>query len=295
MVTPGGVRLHYLTEGSGKPVVMLHGFPETHRSWDLQRPALIAAGFRCVCVDLRGYGRSDRPATGYDLETLAADIASLIRHLDAGPACVVGHDWGGAVTWELASNHPECVERAAILDCPHPALMSRALRHNPRQLRRSWYMFFFQLPLLPERWLTRRRGQNLMRMFRDAPPLPALSPLVEAERDALLEPGAIKSALAFYRTAFRENAPELLRGGSGKSYPQLACPVALVWGALDSCLGTELIHGTSRYAPRLRVHVLEDAGHFVHQEQPEAVNALLRAFLAADLLTLVDDAGVMEP
>ena len=273
----GRIRIHYASAGSGKPVILLHGFPETHRSWDLQVPALVAASYRAVTPDLRGYGETDRPRSGYDLETLAGDIIELIDALGGGPVHLVGHDWGGAIAWHLATHHAKKLDRVIILDCPHPALMARALRTNPVQRRRSWYMFFFQLPLLPELWLKKNDGENLMRMFRAGSPGEHAAPrdLIDAERRALLAPGRLRPALAYYRTAFRAGFPELLRGPRATPLRPIELKVTLIWGEADSCLGLELIAGSERYAPLLNVHRVAGAGHFVHQERPELVNRLL--------------------
>jgi pimeloyl-ACP methyl ester carboxylesterase len=275
--TKGPIRLHYASAGSGKPVVLLHGFPETHRSWDLQVPALVDASYRAVTPDLRGYGESDRPRSGYDLATLAADVVSLIDELGSGPVNLVGHDWGGAIAWHLATHHAEKLERVVILDCPHPALMARALRKNRTQRRRSWYMFFFQLPLLPELWLKKNDGENLARMFRAGSPGEHAAPpsLIEAEKRALLAPGRLQPALAYYRTAFRAGLPELVRGPARARLRPIEVPVTLIWGEADSCLGLELIDGSERYAPLLNVHRVPNAGHFVHQERPDVVTPLL--------------------
>lgn len=274
----GGVRISHATVGDGPTVLLLHGFPETRESWQLQVPALIEAGFRVVLVDLRGYGESDRPRRGYDLDTLAADISAVIDDLGAERVSVVGHDWGGAVTWHLAARRPWRVERVVVLDCPHPVIMQRALLDNPRQRRRSWYMFFFQLPLLPELWLSKNDGANLSRMFREPDLGGAPASLVEAERRALLEPGALRPALAYYRENLRAGLSDLALRRSPR-YPPIQLPVTLIWGERDSCLGTELIDGTQHLAPRLDVHVVPGAGHFVHQERPADVNRLLLSAL----------------
>lgn len=274
-VERGGTRLHVVDCGTGPPVVLLHGFPETHRSWDLQVPALLAAGFRTIAMDLRGYGQSSRPETGYDLPSLADDVAAVVRDLHTDKVAVVGHDWGGVITWELCARHAELVDRAVILSAPHPWLMLRALRRNLRQLRRSWYMFFFQLPRLPERWLSKDGGANLARMFRDGPPrTESEREILDAEMKTLLETDSVPAALAYYRQVFRDNATALLTG-SGQPPAPLRLPVTIVWGRRDSCLGTELIHGTSEFVQDLAVHIVDDAGHFVHQERAEQVNALL--------------------
>jgi epoxide hydrolase 4 len=253
--------------GSGPTVVLLHGFPETHLSWSLQIPALIGAGFRVAALDLRGYGASARPRDGYDLHTLSGDVAALIDELGVERADLVGHDWGGAITWHLAAHRPYRLRRAIVLDCPHPEAMRHELQSNLRQLRRSWYMFFFQLPFLPELWLTRRSGRNLERMFRREPPDAPLE-IIQAERLALTEPGAARAALAYYRSAARW-------GLRLRSYPRIELPISLIWGENDSALGIELIDRSKRFAPGLAVHVVSGAGHFVHQERPDQVNALL--------------------
>jgi pimeloyl-ACP methyl ester carboxylesterase len=281
--TNGRIRLHYASAGSGRPVVLLHGFPETHRSWDLQVPALVNASYRTVTPDLRGYGESDRPHSGYDLATLAGDVVELIDSLGGGPVNLVGHDWGGVIAWHLASHHADKLERVVILDAPHPALMARALRKNRVQRRRSWYIFFFQLPLLPERWLSKNDGENLARMFRAGSPGEHATPreLIEANKSALLAPGRLGPALAYYRTAFRTGLPELVRGPAGPRHRPIELPVTLIWGEADSCLGIELIDGSERYAPLLNVHRVPNAGHFVHQERPDVVNRLLIDALAS--------------
>ena len=164
-----------------------------------------AAGFHAVAPDLRGYGGTDRPKHGYDLDTLAADIYQLARHLQPGrPAYVVGHDWGGAIAYHLAAHHPEVVDKLAVINCPHPAVMARRL-WNPAQLARSWYMFFFQLPWLPERKLSQNDGAAVPRTIRRAlvhkerVPLERLQPYA----DNFANPEAARAALAYYRSAIR--------------------------------------------------------------------------------------------
>jgi epoxide hydrolase 4 len=145
-------RLHYVEAGEGPLVVLLHGFPEFWYGWRFQIPALAAAGFRVVAPDMRGYNLSSRPSgvEAYDVDRLAGDIRDLIHQRGADSAWLAGHDWGAGVAWAVAMNHPEVVRRLAILNLPHPRRLLTALR-NPRQLAKSWYMLFFQLPRLPER------------------------------------------------------------------------------------------------------------------------------------------------
>src|SRR2546425_9161022 len=169
----GEVRLHCAEMGQGPLVLLLHGFPECWVSWRNQMPALAAAGFRAVAPDLRGYGRSDKPRglDAYRVEVLARDVARLVEALGAERARVVGHDWGGAVAWFFAMWHPERLERLSILNAPHPARYSRAMK-RPRQFLRSSYILFFQLPWLPEAALRAGGFALLRRLFRRDPARP---------------------------------------------------------------------------------------------------------------------------
>ena len=167
----GDVRLHYVEAGEGPLVVLLHGFPEFWFGWRLQIAPLAAAGFRVVAPDMRGYNLSSRPdgVKAYGADKLAADIRGLIHERGAESALLVGHDWGGTVAWTLAMNHPEVVDRLAILDAAHPRKLNEGLRH-PRQLLRSWYFFFFQLPWLPERIVRADDWRFFRHFLRDAGP-----------------------------------------------------------------------------------------------------------------------------
>ena len=156
------VRLHLVEAGEGPLVVLLHGFPEFWYSWRFQIPVLVRAGFRVVAPDMRGYNLSDKPpgVRPYRVERLAADVAQLVERLGESRAAVVGHDWGGLVAWWFAMRHPDRLSRLSILNCPHPE-HQLAMMRSRAQLRRSSYMLFFQLPLLPERSLLADGGARL--------------------------------------------------------------------------------------------------------------------------------------
>ena len=182
----GDVTLHYVEAGDGPLVVLLHGFPEFWYGWRLQIAPLAAAGFRVVAPDLRGYNLSSKPdgVAAYGADKLAADVRGLIQERGAESALVVGHDWGGTAAWTLAMNHPEVVDRLAILNAAHPRKLNEGLRH-PSQLRRSWYFFYFQLPDLPEHHAQADDWEFLQDFLRDA------QPAVHARGDEALHRGVV--------------------------------------------------------------------------------------------------------
>jgi pimeloyl-ACP methyl ester carboxylesterase len=272
-----GVRLHYVEAGAGPVVVLLHGFPEFWYSWRKQLPALAAAGFRALAPDLRGYNLSDKPAGvhAYRTEMLTADVAGLIAHAGGGPAAVVGHDWGGAVAWLMPLHHPAAVSRLAILNAPHPAAFVRALR-TWEQLSRSWYMFLFQLPGLPEEML-RSRGYAFLdeALLHDARPGAFTPEDVRLYKRALSRPGALTAGLNYYRAAFRGMARRARRAGR-----PIAHRVLTIWGDRDRYLGPSLTEGVGRWAPNLTTHHLPEASHWVQNDAPDEVNRLLIDFLS---------------
>jgi len=270
-----GVRLHYVSAGRGPLVVLLHGFPEFWYSWRHQIPVL-AARFRVVAPDLRGYNASDKPRgiMAYALEELTADVRGLIRALGEDRAVVIGHDWGGVIAWAFAAHYPQATERLVVMNAPHPDAFGARLARDPRQLARSWYVFFFQLPWLPERLIYHTRRFFVARALRGT----AVRKDAFGDEDlarfvrAIEQRGALRAAVNYYRAALRARRPPL---------PPLACPVRVIWGERDVALGKALTLGLGRYVTGpLEVRYLPDCGHWVQQECPEQVNALLLEFLS---------------
>jgi epoxide hydrolase 4 len=269
-----GVRLHYVEAGAGPLVVLLHGFPEFWYSWRRQIGPLAAAGFRVLAPDLRGYKLSAKPrgVASYRVEVLTADVAALVHHAGESRAAVVGHDWGGVLAWLLPLHHPGLVRKRVILNGPHPAAFRRELRRDLRQVMRSWYVYFFQLPLLPE-WAMRAGDFFLLRRTLRRQPLRRnafTDADVAAYRDALAQPGALTSAVNWYRAAFRRRPEE------DRPDPT---PTLVVWGERDAYLGPRLAEGLERWAPNVRVERIPDASHWVQNDAPERVNAAMIDFL----------------
>jgi pimeloyl-ACP methyl ester carboxylesterase len=274
-VTVDGVRLHYVEAGEGPLVVLLHGFPEFWWSWRHQIPALVEAGYRVVAPDQRGYAQSDKPADwrDYRIERLAADVAGLIVALGEERAFVVGHDWGAAVGWMVATLHPERVERLAILNVPHPATMQRTLQHSPRQLLHSWYMFFFQIPWLPERLMGWGGRRTLESAYRDARPGAFTAEDLARYQEALNGPEGFRGPINWYRAALRRSP------ASARSlYRPIAAPVLVIWGEQDRFLMASMADPDPALVPDVRVVRLPDASHWVQHDEPERVNALLTEF-----------------
>lgn len=273
----GEVRLHYVEAGEGPLVVLLHGFPEFWYSWRHQIPALVAAGYRVVAPDMRGYNLSDKPRGWrlYGTDHLADDIAGLIRCLGRERAHVVGHDWGAAVAYATAMRHPEVVERLAILNCPHQARTLEAFR-TLKQLRKSWYVFLFQIPRLPERRLLREDFSLAKRILRTDSPAGFTDEDLERYAEAWAQPGALTAMLDYYRAALRQSP----RSAATRLRP-IEAPTLVIWGMRDRALGSELAEPPARWVPNARIEWIPEATHWVQHDAPERVNELLTEFLGA--------------
>jgi epoxide hydrolase 4 len=268
------IRLHYVEAGDGPLIVLLHGFPEFWYGWRRQIAPLAAAGFRVVAPDTRGYNLSSRPTgvAAYSADKLAEDIRGLVRERGAESAFVVGHDWGGTIAWTLAMNHPEIVDRLAILDAAHPRTLQKELPH-PSQLRRSWYFFYFAVPALPERLVRADRFRFFRRFLRDARP-PFTSDETERYIEAWSQPGALTAMINYYRNSVR-TPPKKAKA----AIRQIEAPTLVIWGERDRFLGPKLAEPERDDVPNLdRVERLPDASHWVHHDEAERVNQLLIEF-----------------
>ena len=280
--TINGVQLHFVEAGpsTGPIALLLHGFPEMWWSWRHQIQVLADAGFQVIAPDLRGYNDSEKHGP-YDMETLVEDACGLIRYLGRESAHIIGHDWGGAIAWQLAATRPEYCDRLVVMNCPHPRMYLRALRIRPRQMLKSWYVLAFQIPKIPEFAIGKTRGSMLKAMYRASAIDPThfsdeeITPMIEA----MAKPGVARAAVDYYRTM----AAQALRRVRGPKLNPVQSQTLLIWAKNDAALDFDsLVPGTHEYAPHLRVETIEECGHFVQEEQPERVNDLLLGFLGRD-------------
>jgi pimeloyl-ACP methyl ester carboxylesterase len=282
-VSVGDVRLHVVEAGpaGGPPVVLLHGFPELWYGWRRQIGPLADAGFRVIAPDQRGYNTSDKPAglAAYRLEALGGDVAGLLDALSLERASVVGHDWGAVVAWWLGIARPERIERLAVLNVPHPAVMRRHLFTSPRQLLRSWYVFFFQLPAWPERFLARGGFASLARAVRGGRRGTCTDADLAVYREAWAQPGALTGMLGWYRAAVRFAPTALPRR-------KVAAETLLLWGARDRFLGREMAAPSLERCERGRLEVFEEASHWIQHDDADAVNDRLVRFLRGGIAAL---------
>ena len=280
----GDVRLHYVEAGEGPLVVLLHGFPQFWYEWRHQIPALAEAGFRVVAPDMRGYNLSDRPpgVRAYRVELLARDVERLILACGERTADVVGHDWGAIAAWIAAMRHPERVQKLAILNVPHPARFLDALL-SPMQLLRSSYVFFFQIPRLPEEVIRARDFALLRSALRRDPVRPGAFTAEDIERyvEAMARPGALSATLNYYRALLRN--PRETQALLGR----IEAPVLVIWGERDRFLSRRLAEPPPLWVPNLvRVERLPYASHWVAEDRPREVNTLLLDFLRSPLPAL---------
>ena len=273
-----GVRLHYVEQGDGPLVVLLHGFPEFWYSWRHQIPALADAGFRVIALDQRGYNTSEKPpgVRSYRIEALVDDVAALILQAGESRAVVVGHDWGGGVAWMVPMLRPEVVDKLIVLNAPHPRALQREMR-TVEQLRKSWYILFFQLPILPEVAFRLGKYRLLERQMTREPKRPGAfsDEDIAAYKEAIAQPGALTAAINYYRAAVRRNPAEVLR-----MLRQIDSPTLLIWGEDDPYLGIKLTEGLVEWVPDIRVERIANASHWVQVDAAERVNQLMIDFLS---------------
>jgi pimeloyl-ACP methyl ester carboxylesterase len=268
-VDVNGVGIEVAVEGDGRPVVLLHGFPDRGRLWRNQVPALVDAGFRVVVPDLRGYGGSDKPADveSYAIPFLAGDVLGVLDHLGIDRAHVVGHDWGAALAWAIASLAGDRVDHLVALSVGNPLAFRDA---GLAQREKSWYMLFFQFRDIAEEWLSRNGWAN----FREWSSHPDVDEVI-ADLEAN---GSLTPALNYYRA----NLPPKSWVGPPLDLPPVAAPTMGVWSSGDFALTEAQMVDSAKYVTGpWRYERIDGPGHWVQLEAPDAVNRLILDFLPA--------------
>ncbi|HEV8471555.1 MAG TPA: alpha/beta hydrolase [Methylomirabilota bacterium] len=281
-----GVRLHYVTEGSGSPIVFVHGFPEFWYEWRRQL-AELGRDHRAIAFDMRGHNLSSKPAEleAYRVDRLVEDLRALTEHLGHRRFSLVGHDWGGAVAWAFAIAHPDRLERLVIVNAPHPAIFARLLREDPAQQKASEYMLAFRSDKAEE-ILSGDDFAVLKKIL--ISDLRARGRFTADDERAYVaawsQPGALTGGLNFYRAArvgppARDGEPASGTLGTGDGASMVRVPTLVIWGEQDTALLPQNLDGLERYVPELTVRRIPDGTHWVIHEQPELVTRLIREFV----------------
>jgi epoxide hydrolase 4 len=269
------VKLHAVASGprDGPVVILLHGFPEFWYGWRRQIEPLAAAGFRVIVPDQRGYNLSSKPSgvACYALSELVSDVIAIADHLGRQKIFLAGHDWGAAVAWTTALLFPQRIAKLVVVNVPHPSVMLKFLNTRMRQFRRSWYMFFFQLPWLPEALLSafnyRIAARSMVRSSRPGTFSPA--DLVQY-RAAWSQPGAMSAMINWYRALFRFRTKFANR--------TVHVPTRILWGERDAFLLPEMAQESMRYCNNAELFTFADASHWLQHEKPARVSELLIDF-----------------
>lgn len=267
--------------GEGQTLALcLHGFPEHSFSFRHQLPLLASLGYKAWAPNLRGYGRTSRPKfmEDYSIENLMDDVAGLIDASETQSTVLIAHDWGAVIAWFFAMREVRPLSKLVILNVPHPVPMQRAFR-GFKQLFKSWYILFFQLPFAPEFLLGMRRGRGVADVIRNSAVDKSRFPddVVKVYQDNVQEPGALTAMINYYRA--------LVRGGGARrqarlGYPVITVPTLMIWGEEDVALAKETTYGTEEFVADFTIRYLPRVSHWVQQEAPDAVNAMIEAFLS---------------
>lgn len=281
-IKTNGIELQVAAMGpkDGELLILLHGFPETCRAWEPYLSAFAQAGYRVVAPDQRGYGGSDKPqeVAAYEPAMLMNDILGLIDACGRARAHAVGHDWGAFVAWSLAIHHPDRLEKMVVMNVPHPHVMGRRLRRDPRQMLRSWYMGMFQAPRLPEFVLRLRRHQVLKWMLTGTSRANAFTASqLQHYEQAWQQPGALTGMLNWYRAGVRT-----IRAAAAAPAVRVHVPTLILWGKQDVALVPEGAQDSADLCDDVRIRLWESNTHWLHHERRHDVQNHILNFLATN-------------
>lgn len=272
----GDIRLHAVCAGprDGPVVVLLHGFPEFWYCWHKEIPLLAQAGFRVIVPDQRGYNLSSKPAAvrDYALPHLTSDVLAIAGELGREKIFLAGHDWGAAVAWNTAIHFPHRIAKLAILNVPHPSVMMRRI-WTPAQLRKSWYVFFFQIPRIPEALFVAHHFRlGIDSLLRTSNPGTFTATDFEHYRRAWSQPSAVRGMIHWYRALFRY-PPHIPAG-------KLTVPTLILWGLRDRFLLPELAAESGTQCDHVSVTYFDRASHWLPHEEPEQVSSCISQFFS---------------
>jgi pimeloyl-ACP methyl ester carboxylesterase len=276
-IATNGIELHLVEAGdpSGPPILLLHGFPEFWYGWHRQIDYLVERGYRLLIPDQRGYNLSDKPrgVSSYRIDTLTDDAVGLLDAEGIDRAYIIAHDWGGAVAWNLALRYPDRVRKLVNLNIPHPRVMVRFIKRDKQQRKMSWYIYFFQLPWLPERSLRKDDFKKLrLTLLKTSNRGTFSEEEIEQYVKAWSQPGALTAMLNWYRAAFRwmfqEGPP-----------PEVQAPTLLIWGKADRALSHAMAAPSIDYCQNGELVYIQNATHWVQHDAAAEVNRLIGEFL----------------
>lgn len=276
--TVNGVKLHYKEAGEGDLVILLHGFPEFWYSWRKMIPVL-AKDYRVVAPDMRGYNLSEKPKglEAYSMQNLREDLKQLIAHFGVERTHLVAHDWGGIVAWQLVIDQPELIERFVVLNCPHPAPFKERLK-SFAQMRKSWYMFAFQIPVLPElffKWNVKGLLYAVLKGWAHNKEAFSKEDMDEYVTSFKID-GVVKASLSYYKAMFKYGAPQSANWGK-----KIGVPTKAIWGEDDKAMGLEMIEDSSAYFEdgAFKLVRISNCSHWVQHEYPDQVASEVLRFL----------------
>lgn len=262
---------------SKKLAICLHGFPEHSVSWRNQLPMLAALDYKVWAPNMRGYGNSSMPPNkkDYAIENLLADVAALIDAAECDETVLLAHDWGAVIAWYFAIREVRPLSKLLIFNVPHPAAAAESI--GWAQLKKSWYILFFQIPGLPE-WLISKRATSVGQAIQDSSTHPEMysSDVLALYSQNAVRSGGLTAMLNYYR--------QLVFGGGAKrqkdlGFPIIHTPTLMCWGEDDLALTKETTYGTEKWVKDFTIRYLPRISHWVQQDAPVEVNAMIKAFI----------------
>jgi len=276
-IETNGIKLHVMESGpaDGPMILFLHGFPEFWYAWRKQIGYFAQKGYLVVAPDQRGYNLSDKPegVAAYKIDELAKDIIGLIDAYGREQVFLVGHDWGASVSWWVALKYPERIKKLVILNVPHPKVMAKHVFTDTEQMKKSWYIFYFQIPGAVEHLASSQNYEWVIQLITtSANPGAFTSQELEEYRKAFSQPGAFSAMVNWYRAMVQTKQEPL------KSF-DVTMPMILMWGEDDVAMLTQLADESMPFCKQGRLIKMPGVSHWIQHEQAEKVNALIEELI----------------